>query len=362
MQDFFALVAHLFVTLIRILGAGGARSIVAESLLVKHQLLIVNRSRKRAPNLNTGDRLLMSICALLMRPARLAKSAIIVRPATILRFHQALKNRKYRRLFSAKSRTKPGPKGPSEEVIAAIIAAKRRNPRWGCPRIAQQLSMAFDIQLDKDVVRRVLAKHYKPDPSNRGPSWLSFIGHTKDSLWSVDTFRCESATLVSHWVLVVMDHFTRRIIGFGVQRGDIDGPALCRMFNRAVSAQPRPKYLRSDNDPLFNYHQWRANLRILEIAEIKTVPYVPMSHPFVERLIGTIRRELLDQVLFWSSHDLERKLSKFKDYFNHHRTHSALPRDAPAQFAGENNARKASLADYCWQSHCRGLFHTPAPV
>ena len=362
MQDFFALVAHLFVTLIKILGPGGARSIVAESLLVKHQLLIINRSRQRAPNLKTGDRLLMTVFALLMRPARLARSAIIVRPATILRYHQALKDRKYRRLFSPKGRAKPGPKGPSEEVIAAIIAAKRRNPEWGCPRIAQQLSVAFDIQLEKDVVRRVLVKHYKPDPRNCGPSWLSFIGHTKDSLWSVDMFRCESATLISHWVLVVMDQFTRRIIGFGSQRGDVDGPALCRMFSRAVSAKPGPKYLSSDNDPLFNYHQWRANLRILDIEEIKTVPYVPMSHPFVERLIGTIRREFLDQVLFWSSNDLERKLSKFKDYYNHHRTHTALSRDAPARQAGEKNARKASLADYYWQSHCRGLFHTPAPV
>jgi len=133
MQDFFALVAHLFVTLIRILGAGGARSIVAESLLVKHQLLIVNRSRKRAPNLNTGDRLLMSICALLMRPARLAKSAIIVRPATILRFHQALKNRKYRRLFSAKSRTKPGPKGHFRGSDSRNYCCKTTKPPLGLP-------------------------------------------------------------------------------------------------------------------------------------------------------------------------------------------------------------------------------------
>jgi putative transposase len=159
MQDFFALVGHLVVTLIRILGPGGTRSIVAESLLVKHQLLIVNRSRKRAPNLRTGDRILTSVFGLLIRPARLVKSAIIVRPATILGFHQALKDRKYRRLFSPKNRAKPIPKGPSKEPIAAIIAAKRGNPRWGCPRIAQQLSLAFDIQLDKDVVRRVLATY-----------------------------------------------------------------------------------------------------------------------------------------------------------------------------------------------------------
>jgi len=272
MRDFFTLVAYFVATLARILGPGGARSVVAESLLIRHQLLIVKRSRQRAPNRRTGDRIMMSLLALLMRPARLAKSAIIVRPATILRFHQALKNRKYRLLFSPKSRGKPGPKGPSKELIVAIVETKQRNPKWGCPRIAQQLSLAFDIEIDKDVVRRVLAKHYRPDPCNRGPSWLSFIGHTKDRLWSVDMFRYESATLNSHWILVVMDQFTRRIIGFGIQRGDVDGQALCRMFNKSISAQPRPKYLSSDNDPLFNYHQWQDNLRILEIDEIKTMP------------------------------------------------------------------------------------------
>ena len=235
MRDLLILFAHLVITLVRLMGPGGVRSAVAESLLIKHQLLIVNRSRLRAPNLRTGDRLLMSMFAWLMRPVRLAKSAVIIRPATILRFHRALKDRKYRLLFSPKYRGKPGPKGPSEELIAAIIEAKRLNPRWGCPRIAQQLSLAFDIELDKDVIRRVLAKYFRPDPRNRGPSWLSFIGHCKDSLWSVDLFRCESATLNTYWVLVVLDQFTRRIIGFGIRRGDVDGPNLCRMFNRTIS-------------------------------------------------------------------------------------------------------------------------------
>ena len=92
-------------------------------------------------------------------------------------------------------------------------------------------------------------------------------------------------------ILVVMDQFTRRIIGFGIHAGDVDGVALCRMFNTAISYRGLPKYLSSDNDPLFLYHQWQANLRILSAAEIKTVPYTPLSHPFVERLIGTIRRE-----------------------------------------------------------------------
>jgi putative transposase len=101
-----------------------------------------------------------------------------------------------------------------------------------------------------------------------------------------------------------MDQFTRRIVGFGIQRGAVDGPVVCRMFNDAVSRKGMPRYLSTDHDPLFKFHRWRANLRVLEIDEVKTVPYTPTSHPFVERLIGTIRREFLDHVLFWNTLDL----------------------------------------------------------
>jgi transposase InsO family protein len=174
---------------------------------------------------------------------------------------------------------------------------KQRNPIWGCPRIADQIELAFGISINKDVVRRILAAHYHPSAGGSGPSWLTFIGHAKDSLHSIDLFRCESVALRTYWVLVVMDHYTRRIIGFGVHAGIVDGQALCRMFNRAIRWQTVPAYLSSDHDPLYRFHQWQANLRVLGVTEIKTVPYVPLSHPFVERLIGTIRREFLDHVL-----------------------------------------------------------------
>ena len=72
--------------------------------------------------------------------------------------------------------------------------------------------------------------------------------------------------------MVVIDQFTRRIIGFAVHSGDCDGIAYCRMFNAIASGKSLPKYLSSDNDPLFNYHQWQDNLRILEIDEIKSMP------------------------------------------------------------------------------------------
>ena len=280
MRDPIILLVHLIATLARLMGPGGLRSVVAESLLVKHQLLILNRSRHRAPNLRVSDRILAGVCALFMRPARVFRSAIVLRPSTILEFHRALRTRKYRWLFSP-TRRRTGPQGPSKALVDASVDMKRRNPRWGCPRIAQQIALAFAVDIDKDVVRRVLATHYRPAPRSGGPSWLTFLGHANDSLWSIDLFRCESATLRSHWVLVVMDHYTRRIVGFGIHAGTVDGRALCRMFNHAIRGLSRPTRLSSDHDPLYRFHQWCANLRVLQVTEVKSVPYVPLSHPFV---------------------------------------------------------------------------------
>jgi putative transposase len=275
-----------------------------------------------------------------------------------LSLHRALTQRKYRRLFSSTVPTKPGPKGPTQEIIAAVVDMKQRNPSWGCPRIAQQIALAFGVPINKDVVRRILAVRYRSAPDSPGPSWLTVLGHTKDSLWSLDLFRCESAVLRTHWVLVVMDHCTRRIVGFGVHRGHVDGVGLCRMFNRATRGQPSPKYLSSDHDPLYRFHQWQANLRILDVREIKTVPYVPLSHPFVERLIGTIRRECLDRTLFWTAADLETKLLDFQRYYNGHRTHAGLDGRTP-ELSTDVGGVRASGSSYRWQPHCRGLYQTP---
>jgi putative transposase len=298
------------------------------------------------------------VCALLMRPGRLIRSAIVLKPSTLLRLHRALTTRKYRLLFSSKVQRKPGPKGPTQEVMAAVLDMKHRNPTWDCPRIAQQIALAFGIPINKDVVRRILAAQYRPVPDAAGPSWLTALGHAKDSLWSLDLFRCESAVLRTYWVLVVMDHCTRRIVGFGVHRGVVDGVELCRMFNRATRRQSMPTYLSSDHDPLYRFHQWQANLRILDVREIKTVPYVPLSHPFVERLIGTIRRECLDRTLFWTAADLETKLLDFQRYFNGHRAHAGLEGRTPEPDPASGGAR-ASLRSYRWQPHCRGLYQTP---
>jgi transposase InsO family protein len=360
MRDLLILAVHLLVTFAKLLRRGGVRAVAAESLLLKHQMLISNRCRHRAPNLTSLDRFVLGLTTLLVSPRRIPKLGALIKPATLFKFHKALVKRKYRLLFSSSShRGKPGPKGPSAELIAAIIEMKRRNPGFGYVRIAQQIAHAFGIEIDKDVVRRVLAKHYRPDPRTDGPSWLTLIGQLKDSLWSADLFRVESIVLRSHWVLLVMDVFTRRIIGFGVAPAYIDGVSVCRMFNHATTGHLKPKHLSTDHDPLFRFHRWLANLRVLEIEEIKSVPYAPVSHPFVERLIGTIRREYLDRVFFWTAFDLARKLGQFRDYYNADRVHRSLDGTTPAQRGGAFSPAPASLDRHAWRRHCRGLFQTP---
>ena len=295
----------------------------------------------------------------LVQKARIQRCGIVLKPATILSFQRLLVKRKYRELFSPKRRGRPGPKGLSAKLIAAIVEMKRRNPRFGYQRIADQVNLAFDVPVDKHLVRRVLAKLCEPDPGSDGPSWLTFLGHSKDSLWSVDVFRCESLILRTHWVMVVLDQYTRRIVGFAVCCGSPDGPTVCRMLFHIICGSAPPTYLSSDHDPLIEYRRWEANLRILGVKEVKTVPFVPLSHPFVERLVGTVRREYLDQMPFWNAQDLERKLDSFQEYYNRYRVPQGLEGHIPDPRAGSEVQSAVCLDDYRWKSHCRGLFQLP---
>ena len=153
MKDLLRLLAHLLTTLAKLLGPGGARAIVADSLLMKQQLLIINRSRQRAPNLTAIDRVLLGFWSLFLSPHHIKRAAVILRPSTLLKFHDMLKNRKYRLLYSSGRQGTPGPKGPSRgycqvneiETAQPInnyipllsghnLGARHRLPFTECPR------------------------------------------------------------------------------------------------------------------------------------------------------------------------------------------------------------------------------------
>ncbi len=190
MRNLLLALRQLAVVTVKVCGAGGVRAVMAENLLLKQQLIVLRRARKGATNLTSSDRLLCGFWSIFLSPGRMRNVALVLQPSTLLAFHQALVRRKYRRLFSSTScAKKAGPKGPSEAVIHAIVELKSRNPRFGCPRIAHIISQSFGVDIDKNVVYRVLAKHYRlpphAEPAPRGcrlsatpetacGAWISF--------------------------------------------------------------------------------------------------------------------------------------------------------------------------------------------
>src|SRR5215469_16604625 len=131
MRDLVILFVHLIGIVVRLAKPGGLRSVVAESVLVRHQLLILNRGRKRAPNLRATDRIIAGLCTLFMRPARVLRSAIVLKSSTLLHLHSVLRQRKYRMLFSPRCRRRPGPEGPNKTAghkLSPFVSLTNKSP------------------------------------------------------------------------------------------------------------------------------------------------------------------------------------------------------------------------------------------
>ncbi len=120
MKDLLLLLAHLLSTIAKLLGPGGAKTVVAGSLIMKQQLLIINRSRRRAPHLCALDRFQLGFRSLFLNRRHIQRAAVIIRPSTLFKFHDILKKRKFRQLYSSACRTKPGPKGPPLDLVRAV--------------------------------------------------------------------------------------------------------------------------------------------------------------------------------------------------------------------------------------------------
>jgi len=358
METAFVMICTAVHCIITLLKPGGLRAILAETIALRIQLIAANRKLKRSPKLSPFQRLLLAVVAAVVPRNRLNKICILVKPATVLKFHRYLIKRKYSKLYSTKTPAKGRPK-LSIEIKILVIEIKTKNPCFGCPQIASLVTNRTGVSISHESVRRILKEKFFGTPGI-GPSWLTFLGHQVDSLWSLDFFRVESITLKSHWVMVVMDQFSRHIIGFAVIKGNITGELTCWMFNSILSAKTPPTRVSHDNDPLFKFHRWTSNMDMLEIDEVWTIPFVPISHPFCERLIGTIRREFMDKILFWNEADLARKLDTYRIYFNEARVHQGLKGNTPASVYRNLPKHIADPKKLMWRNHCKGLFRLPS--
>ena len=331
---------------------------MAENIVMRQQLIVVARKHKKSPPLAFLDRLVFGLASIFTPFNRLSKVAITRQPATILKFHRALVKKKYQILYG-KSQKKRGSKGFGKEVVNVVLEIKKRNPSYACPRIALLVNEKFGVKISEQTVRRILRKNYKPKPGD-GPSWQTFFSSQKDNLWCLDFFRSESISLGSYWGMLVIDQYTRRIIGFSVSKESYDGVAACCMFNKILGLSiTMPKYLVTDNDPVFQYECWGANLRVAWIKEVKSIPDIPISNPFVERAIGTTRQEFMDHTLFWNKKDLEGKLLQFQKYYNEARVHYSLKGARPDTFEEKKKSYVVDFKNYKWKTYCNGMYQSP---
>ena len=176
MRSFIKIATHLLLTLLKLCKPGGVKALVAENIALRQQLITLSRKRNKSPTLTTNDRWLFGIVAGCITRARLHKIAIAIKPATILKFHKALVQRKYKLLYSNKSCRKQGRNRPSQKMINLVIEMKQRNPSYGYRRIAMQIYQSFGITISYFAVGRILRKNQpsRPDGSNGRPSWLTY--------------------------------------------------------------------------------------------------------------------------------------------------------------------------------------------
>ncbi len=180
MREKQELFLHILITLIKLSRPGGVKAVMAENMALRQHLITLSRGRQRAPTLTTYDRFFFGLAAFFIGEQRMSKVAIILKPATLLKFHKALVNRKYQHLYSNRGNKKPGRRIPDQQIIDLVIEMRRLNPRMDYGRISMQIYEAFGIAISRFAVGRILRNHFKDDPGKgEGPSWLTFIGHIK---------------------------------------------------------------------------------------------------------------------------------------------------------------------------------------
>ena len=292
------------------------RSLALENLALRQQLAVLQRSVKR-PRLSNVDR---GLWLLLRRVWTEWDSVlVIVKPDTVVRWHRA----RFRRYWTWKSRRRrPGRPRVAPEVRELIRDISRANPLWGAPRVHGELRK-LGITISHAAVSKYMTRPRKP-PSQ---AWRSFLdNHVKD-LVSVDFFTLPTATFRILFVFIVLRHDRRRIVHFNVT----DHPSAEWTAQQVVDAFPwetAPRYLLRDRDGVYGPYFIRR-VEGLGIDEVRTAPRSPWQNPYVERVIGSIRRECLDHVIILDERHLRRVLREYVDYYHSCRTHLSLGKDAP---------------------------------
>jgi putative transposase len=297
-------------------GVRTQRALVFENLALRHQLAVLQRTAPR-PRLRTSDRLLWVLLSRLW--SGWTDAVAVVQPATVIRWQRT----GFKLVWTWKSRRNgPGRPAVALEVRALIRRMSTANPLWGAPRIHGELQK-LGIEISQAAVSKYLGRRSKP-PSQ---TWRTFLNNHLQTLVSVDFFVVTTVTFKVLFVFVVLAHERRRVLHINVT----DTPTAQWTAQQLVEACPwenAPRYVLRDRDTVYGV-AFSSRVQSMGIHEVKTAPRSPWQNPYVERLIGTLRRECLDHVVVLNETHLRRLLSEYLIYYHGARTHLSLDKDAP---------------------------------
>jgi transposase InsO family protein len=292
-----------------------------ENLALRQQLALLRRSKR--PQFGRLERLFW--VWLSDQWAGWREALHVVRPQTVIRWHR----QGFRAFWTRTSRRGRVGRPPVISELAELVRTMAlANPLWGSPRIHGEL-----LKLGFEVSQRTVARLMPRRPKSPSQTWRTFLKNHLADLVSVDFFVVPTTTFRVLYVFVVLLHHRRRVVHFNVT----DSPTAAWTAQQIVEAFPddsAPRYLLRDRDCIYGC-EFRKRVKSMGIAEVLTAPRSPWQNPFAERVIGTIRRELLDHVIVLNEQHLRRRLRSYLRYYHGSRTHLALEKDAPEPRAVE---------------------------
>ena len=287
-----------------------------ENLALRQQLAVCRQSVKR-PRLRPPDRAFWACFSRLWPDWRHA--LVIVQPETVIKWHRL----GFRLYWRWKSRTgKVGRPCIDREMRDLIRRMSRENPIWGAPRILSELRL-----LGYDVAESTVAKYMVRLRKPPSPTWKIFLKEHAHEIVACDFLTVPTATFRVLYCFVILSHDRRKVLHFNVT----EHPTAFWSAQQIVEAFPydgTPKYLLRDNDSIYG-QAFQQRVKSLGIEEIKTAYRSPWQNPFVERLIGSVRRECINHVLVLSERHLKRIVREYFDYYNNSRAHMSLNGNAP---------------------------------
>lgn len=287
-----------------------------EILALRHQLGILQRSVKR-PKLTASDRLLWGWLCGSWPDWRSA--LVIVKPDTVIAWHRA----GFRLFWTWKVRCgRPGRPAVPHDVRELIRRMSRENPLWGAPRIHGEL-LKLGIDVGETSVGKYMGHHHRP-PSQ---TWRTFLNNHVETMVSVDFFTVPTIRFQVLYVFLVLAHDRRRILHVGVTAHPT-AAWTAQQLREAFPWNTAPRYLLHDRDSIFGC-DFVDQVTAMGMSEVLSTPGSPWQRAYIERVIGTIRRECLDHVIVSTERNLLRHLTRFVTYYHQSRTHLGLHKDAP---------------------------------